>query len=55
MVQSNHCHLDTIARDTKTFAYQAIGLLAQRMPQLFKYSLSHSIHIFFDLGLVFFA
>ncbi|CAH1427060.1 unnamed protein product [Lactuca virosa] len=27
---------DTIARETKTFAFQAIGLLAKRLPQLFR-------------------
>ncbi|KAH7560788.1 hypothetical protein JRO89_XS10G0102900 [Xanthoceras sorbifolium] len=27
---------DAIARETKTFSYQAIGLLAQRLPQLFR-------------------
>ncbi|XP_075078275.1 uncharacterized protein LOC107799855 isoform X1 [Nicotiana tabacum] len=27
---------DTIARETKSFAFQAIGLLAKRMPQLFR-------------------
>ena len=28
---------DAISRETRTFAYQAIGMLAQRMPQLFRY------------------
>lgn len=31
-----HMHADTIARETKSFCFQAIGLLAQRMPQLFR-------------------
>lgn len=30
------CVLDAISRETRTFAYQAIGILAQRMPQLFR-------------------
>lgn len=29
--------LGTTARDTKSFAFQAIGLLAKRMPQLFRW------------------
>lgn len=51
VAQCNHVHSDAIARDTKSFAYQAIGLLAQRMPQLFKYSLSVPLHMecFFSL------
>lgn len=31
-------HSDATARDTKAFSFQAIGLLAQRMPQLFRLS-----------------
>lgn len=37
---------DTIARDTKSFAYQAIGLLAQRMPQLFKDKVDMAVRLF---------
>ncbi|XP_052205851.1 uncharacterized protein LOC127810408 isoform X2 [Diospyros lotus] len=37
---------DAIARDTKSFAYQAIGLLAQRMPQLFREKIDMAIRFF---------
>ncbi|PSR90112.1 Proteasome-associated protein [Actinidia chinensis var. chinensis] len=37
---------DSIARDTKSFAYQAIGLLAQRMPQLFKDKTDMAVRLF---------
>ncbi|KAG5517315.1 hypothetical protein RHGRI_037912 [Rhododendron griersonianum] len=37
---------DAIARDTKSFAYQAIGLLAQRMPQLFKDKVDMAVRLF---------
>lgn len=30
---------DVTVRDSKTFAYQAIGLLSQRMPQLFRFNI----------------
>lgn len=29
---------DIVAREVKTYAFQAIGLLAGRMPQLFRYT-----------------
>ncbi|KAM4096438.1 hypothetical protein ACJW30_08G104900 [Castanea mollissima] len=37
---------DATARDTKTFAYQAIGLLAQRMPQLFSGKIDIAFRLF---------
>lgn len=37
---------DAIARETKTFAFQAIGLLAKRMPQLFRDKIDMAIRIF---------
>ncbi|XP_074321211.1 uncharacterized protein LOC141657772 [Silene latifolia] len=37
---------DAISRETKTFAYQAIGILAQRMPQLFRDKIDMAIRLF---------
>ncbi|XP_062082273.1 uncharacterized protein LOC133788708 [Humulus lupulus] len=37
---------DATARDTKTFAYQAISLLAQRMPQLFRDKIDMAVRLF---------
>ncbi|KAH9605188.1 hypothetical protein KSS87_006613 [Heliosperma pusillum] len=37
---------DAISRETKTFAYQAIGILAQRMPQLFRDKMDMAIRLF---------
>lgn len=37
---------DTIARETKTFAFQAIGLLAQRMPNLFRDKIDMAVRLF---------
>ncbi|KAK7856729.1 proteasome adapter and scaffold protein ecm29 [Quercus suber] len=37
---------DATARDTKTFAFQAIGLLAQRMPQLFSGKIDMALRLF---------
>ncbi|PON75689.1 Proteasome component Ecm [Parasponia andersonii] len=37
---------DATARDTKTFAFQAIGLLAQRMPQLFRDKTDMAVRLF---------
>ncbi|XP_024030403.1 proteasome-associated protein ECM29 homolog [Morus notabilis] len=37
---------DATARDTKTFAFQAIGLLAQRMPQLFRDKIDMAVRLF---------
>ncbi|CAL5425499.1 unnamed protein product [Camellia sinensis] len=37
---------DAIARDTKSFAYQAIGMLSQRMPQLFRDKIDIAVRLF---------
>ncbi|KAL5580309.1 hypothetical protein UlMin_012751 [Ulmus minor] len=37
---------DATAKDTKTFAFQAIGLLAQRMPQLFREKIDMAVRLF---------
>ncbi|OVA18531.1 Proteasome stabiliser ECM29 [Macleaya cordata] len=37
---------DVIARDVKTFSFQAIGLLAQRMPQLFRDKIDMAVRLF---------
>ncbi|KAL4027472.1 hypothetical protein IC575_010638 [Cucumis melo] len=37
---------DSTTRDTKTFAFQAIGLLAQRMPQLFRDKIDMAVRLF---------
>ncbi|CAA3007764.1 proteasome-associated ECM29 homolog isoform X1 [Olea europaea subsp. europaea] len=37
---------DAIARETKTFCFQAIGLLAQRMPQLFREKVDVAVRLF---------
>ncbi|CAN6695106.1 unnamed protein product [Malus baccata var. baccata] len=37
---------DATVRDSKTFAYQAIGLLAQRMPQLFRDKIDMAVRLF---------
>ncbi|XP_062171204.1 uncharacterized protein LOC133876988 [Alnus glutinosa] len=37
---------DATARDTKTFAFQAIGLLAHRMPQLFSNKIDMAVRLF---------
>ncbi|XP_058078401.1 uncharacterized protein LOC131226734 [Magnolia sinica] len=37
---------DVIARDVKSFAFQAIGLLAQRMPQLFRDKIDMAVRLF---------
>ncbi|KAK2971903.1 hypothetical protein RJ640_011684, partial [Escallonia rubra] len=37
---------DTIVRETKTFAFQAVGLLAQRMPQLFRNKIDMAARLF---------
>ncbi|CAK9314252.1 unnamed protein product [Citrullus colocynthis] len=42
---------DSTTRDTKTFAFQAIGLLAQRMPQLFRDKIDMAIRLFDALKL----
>ncbi|OWM69124.1 hypothetical protein CDL15_Pgr025311 [Punica granatum] len=42
---------DTTARDTKTFAFQAIGLLAQRMPQLFREKIDMAVRLFDSMKL----
>ncbi|KAK9169653.1 hypothetical protein Syun_001793 [Stephania yunnanensis] len=38
--------LDAIARDSKTFAFQAIGLLAQRMPEVFRDKIDMAVRLF---------
>lgn len=42
---------DIIARETKTFSFQAIGLLAQRLPQLFRDKIDMAIRLFNALKL----
>ncbi|KAK9274184.1 hypothetical protein L1049_018998 [Liquidambar formosana] len=42
---------DIIAKDTKTFSFQAIGLLAQRMPQLFRDKIDMAVRLFDALKL----
>lgn len=37
---------DAISRETRTFAYQAIGMLAQRMPQLFRDKIDMAVRLF---------
>ncbi|KAK3025960.1 hypothetical protein RJ639_040934, partial [Escallonia herrerae] len=37
---------DTIVRETKTFAFQAVGLLAQRMPQIFRNKIDMAVRLF---------
>ncbi|KAF6155314.1 hypothetical protein GIB67_019840 [Kingdonia uniflora] len=37
---------DAIARDVKNFAFQAIGMLAQRMPQLFRDKIDIAVRLF---------
>ncbi|XP_021604828.1 proteasome adapter and scaffold protein ECM29 isoform X2 [Manihot esculenta] len=37
---------DVIARDTKTFSFQAIGLLAQRLPNLFRDKIDMAVRLF---------
>ncbi|XP_077218029.1 ARM repeat superfamily protein isoform X2 [Tasmannia lanceolata] len=43
---SSKAESDVIARDVKTFAFQAIGLLAQRMPQLFRDKIEMAVRLF---------
>ncbi|XP_024961967.1 proteasome adapter and scaffold protein ECM29 isoform X1 [Cynara cardunculus var. scolymus] len=42
---------DTIARETKTFAFQAIGLLAKRLPELFRDKIDMAARLFNALKL----
>ncbi|KAF4378493.1 hypothetical protein G4B88_027553 [Cannabis sativa] len=42
---------DAAAKDTKTFAYQAINMLAQRMPQLFRDKVDMAVRLFGALKL----
>ncbi|KAD4180200.1 hypothetical protein E3N88_28791 [Mikania micrantha] len=42
---------DSIARETKTFAFQAIGLLAKRLPQLFRDKIDMAVRLFNALKL----
>uniref|UniRef100_A0A7N0UGU9 Proteasome-associated protein ECM29 homolog n=1 Tax=Kalanchoe fedtschenkoi TaxID=63787 RepID=A0A7N0UGU9_KALFE len=42
---------DTIKRDTRNFAFQAIGLLAKRMPQLFRDKVDMAVRLFEALKL----
>ncbi|XP_042515935.1 proteasome adapter and scaffold protein ECM29-like [Macadamia integrifolia] len=37
---------DAISRDVKSFAFQAIGLIAQRMPQLFRDKIDMAVRLF---------
>ncbi|KAK9692274.1 hypothetical protein RND81_09G253100 [Saponaria officinalis] len=43
---TNNHEADAISRETKTFAYQAIGILAQRMPQLFRDKIDMAVRLF---------
>ncbi|GAB2277082.1 hypothetical protein Dimus_011791 [Dionaea muscipula] len=40
---------DAVAKDTKTFAFQAIGLLSQRMPELFREKTDMAVRLFYAL------
>ncbi|PIN26135.1 hypothetical protein CDL12_01113 [Handroanthus impetiginosus] len=42
---------DAVARETKSFCFQAIGLLAQRMPQLFRDKIDVAVRLFDALKL----
>ncbi|KAK6235429.1 hypothetical protein SCA6_010766 [Theobroma cacao] len=42
---------DSVARDTRTFSFQAIGLLAQRLPQLFRDKIDMATRLFDALKL----
>ncbi|XP_048499629.1 uncharacterized protein LOC104890118 isoform X2 [Beta vulgaris subsp. vulgaris] len=42
----NNSESDAISRETRTFAYQAIGILAQRMPQLFRDKIDMAVRLF---------
>ncbi|XP_038694487.1 proteasome adapter and scaffold protein ECM29 isoform X1 [Tripterygium wilfordii] len=42
---------DALARETKTFCFQAIGLLAQRLPQLFRDKIDMAVRLFDALKL----
>ncbi|KAK9053492.1 hypothetical protein SSX86_030126 [Deinandra increscens subsp. villosa] len=42
---------DSIARETKTFAFQAVGLLAKRLPQLFRDKIDMAVRLFNALKL----
>ncbi|CAH9134546.1 unnamed protein product [Cuscuta epithymum] len=37
---------DAVSRDTKAFAFQAVGLIAQRMPQLFRDKIDIAVRLF---------
>ncbi|GMH13042.1 hypothetical protein Nepgr_014883 [Nepenthes gracilis] len=41
-----HSGTDVVARETKTFAFQAIGLLSQRMPELFREKIDMPVRLF---------
>ncbi|XP_056682996.1 uncharacterized protein [Spinacia oleracea] len=43
---NNNREADTISRETRTFAYQAIGMLAQRMPTLFRDKIDMAVRLF---------
>ncbi|KAL2941950.1 Proteasome adapter and scaffold protein ECM29 [Bienertia sinuspersici] len=43
---TNNREGDVVSRETKTFAYQAIGMLAQRMPQLFRDKIDMAVRLF---------
>ncbi|XP_065879858.1 uncharacterized protein [Euphorbia lathyris] len=40
---------DVTARETKTFSFQAIGLLAQRLPHLFRDKIDMAVRLFYSL------
>ncbi|XP_020113729.1 proteasome-associated protein ECM29 homolog isoform X2 [Ananas comosus] len=48
---SSSTEADSITRDVKTFAYQAIGLLASRLPNLFRDKIDMAVRLFTALKL----
>ncbi|XP_020599416.1 proteasome-associated protein ECM29 homolog isoform X2 [Phalaenopsis equestris] len=48
---SSLAETDAIAKDAKSFAFQAIGLLAARMPQLFRDKIDMAVRLFTSLKL----
>ncbi|XP_010271892.1 PREDICTED: proteasome-associated protein ECM29 homolog isoform X2 [Nelumbo nucifera] len=48
-LDSSSAESDATSRDIKTFAFQAIGLLAQRIPQLFRDKIDMAVRLFDSL------
>lgn len=46
---TNNLEADAISREIKTFAYQAIGMIAQRMPTLFRDKVDMAARLFYAL------